>query len=74
MDSYTYVETEHGVQSTMLTAHSATREDSRPPTDSYRRRSPGKLYFSFELESDFLFTVTRNNAACLLLACFAKDC
>jgi hypothetical protein len=74
MDSYTYVYAEGDAQSATLTDYSATREDSRPPADSYRRRSPGKLGLFFELRAIFLFTVTRNNAACLLPAGSAKHC
>lgn len=45
MDSYTYddVDADVDARTAMLTAGSATREDSRPPADTYRRRSPGKL-------------------------------
>jgi hypothetical protein len=38
----------------MLMAYSATREESRPPADAYRRRSPGKpITLLFKLRSKF---------------------
>ncbi|CAE7002401.1 hypothetical protein CFE70_001295 [Pyrenophora teres f. teres 0-1] len=41
MDSYTYDHVDVDARTSMLTAGSTAREDSRPPADTYRRRSPG---------------------------------